>query len=117
MKFFRNLRAKAKDRQLRKKDDKVNYYEREIQEMQRYGNGQQHQPVNRTGKDYTVYLPPNVVSNILSFVCPHALDASLTSSEESMTEDGCMLCDMRDLAHCALVTSKWYGVTQKLLYV
>ncbi|KAL4782779.1 hypothetical protein BJX76DRAFT_277895 [Aspergillus varians] len=61
-------------------------------------------------------LPDPVLARILSFVCPHATDSSYDTSEESMTEDGCMLCDMRDLAHCALVSRRWYTVAQSLLY-
>lgn len=34
-----------------------------------------------------------------------------------MSTDGCMLCDMRDLAHCALVCKRWYTPAQSLLYV
>ncbi|KAF4201958.1 hypothetical protein CNMCM8927_000872 [Aspergillus lentulus] len=33
-----------------------------------------------------------------------------------MTEDGCMLCDMRDLAHCAVVCKRWYLAAQSILY-
>lgn len=62
-------------------------------------------------------LPNPVLARILSFVCPHAADSSYDTSEESMTEDGCMLCDMRDLAHCALVCRRWYSVARSLLYV
>ncbi|KAL4960989.1 F-box domain protein [Aspergillus stella-maris] len=66
--------------------------------------------------DLTKQLPPPVLARILSFVCPHAVDGSYDTSEESMTEDGCMLCDMRDLAHCALVCRRWYPVARSLLY-
>lgn len=61
-------------------------------------------------------LPNPVLARILSFVCPHAADSSYDTSEESMTEDGCMLCDMRDLAHCAVVCRRWYSVARSLLY-
>ncbi|KKK17645.1 F-box domain protein [Aspergillus rambellii] len=66
--------------------------------------------------DQTKRLPSQVLSRILAFVCPHAVDGSYDTSEESMTEDGCMLCDMRDLAHCGLVCKRWYPVAQSLLY-
>lgn len=69
------------------------------------------------GHDFTQRLPPLVLSKIFAEVCPHALDDSYNSSEESMTEDGCMLCDMRDLAHCALVCRRWHHEAQALLYV
>jgi hypothetical protein len=32
-----------------------------------------------------------------------------------MTEDGCMLCDMRDLAHCAVVCKRWYLAARGVL--
>ncbi|QKX63672.1 uncharacterized protein TRUGW13939_10843 [Talaromyces rugulosus] len=66
--------------------------------------------------DSTRLVPDTVISHILSYVCPHALDTSYKSSEESMTEDGCMLCDMRDLAHCVAACKRWKGPAQKLLY-
>ncbi|KAL4923363.1 F-box domain protein [Aspergillus undulatus] len=66
--------------------------------------------------DLTEKLPPPVLARIFSFVCPHAVDSSYDTSEESMTQDGCMLCDMRDLAHCAVVCRRWYPVARSLLY-
>ncbi|KAE8149598.1 hypothetical protein BDV25DRAFT_156011 [Aspergillus avenaceus] len=73
-------------------------------------------PVHFTGQDYTKKLPRRVLIHIFSFVCPHADDTSYNTSEESMTEDGCMLCDMRDLAHCALVCKRWSMDAQAVLY-
>ncbi|KAL4914452.1 hypothetical protein BDW62DRAFT_143898 [Aspergillus aurantiobrunneus] len=66
--------------------------------------------------DFTKKLPNPVIARILAFVCPHAADSSYDTSEESMTEDGCMLCDMRDLAHCGLVCKRLYIVARSLLY-
>lgn len=66
-------------------------------------------------RDVAKNLPPRVLARIFAFVCPHAADNSYASSEESMTEDGCMLCDMRDLAHCALVCKLWRLEAQALL--
>ena len=66
--------------------------------------------------DVSAKLPPAVLTRILTYVCPHAADESYETSEESMTEDGCMLCDMRDLAHCALVGKRWYSEAERLLY-
>ncbi|PLN85465.1 hypothetical protein BDW42DRAFT_160532 [Aspergillus taichungensis] len=73
-------------------------------------------PVPRRGLDYTKKLPRPVLARIFAFVCPHAVDTSYDTSEESMTEDGCMLCDMRDLAHCALTCKHWYLDARALLY-
>ncbi|KAF2841201.1 hypothetical protein M501DRAFT_1014014, partial [Patellaria atrata CBS 101060] len=78
------------------------------------GNVQYHAPVY--GADFTARLPPNVLQNIFSFVCPHVLDESYDVSENSPLGDGCMLCDLRDLSRCALVRKSWYGVAQGMLY-
>ncbi|CAL5871490.1 uncharacterized protein PFLUO_LOCUS5743 [Penicillium psychrofluorescens] len=67
------------------------------------------------GPDWTRHLPRPVLTRIFVFVCPHAVDNSYDSSEESMTDD-CMLCDMRDLAHCALVSKRWLLEARALLY-
>ncbi|KAB8218963.1 hypothetical protein BDV33DRAFT_117117 [Aspergillus novoparasiticus] len=73
-------------------------------------------PLPVMGTDYTKRLPRRVLIRIFSFVCPHTEDNSYDTSEESMTEDGCMLCDMRDLAHCALVCKRWSIDADTLLY-
>ncbi|EEA24100.1 hypothetical protein TMatcc_007174 [Talaromyces marneffei ATCC 18224] len=73
-------------------------------------------PYSSPSYDATKQLPPQVLSRIFYYVCPHSLDESYNSSEESITEDGCMLCDMRDLACCALVSKKWCTPAQNLLY-
>ncbi|KAJ5177272.1 uncharacterized protein N7482_003149 [Penicillium canariense] len=68
-----------------------------------------------TGRDYTRKLPRPVLAYIFAHVCPHTVDNSYETSEESMT-DGCMLCDMRDLAHCAQVCKRWFLEARALLY-
>ena len=60
-------------------------------------------------------LPAAVLERIFSYVCPHTRDVTYESSEESMMGDGCMLCEMRDLAQCALVCRRWAEVAQGLL--
>lgn len=60
-------------------------------------------------------LPPHVLESIFAFVCPHATDKSYQTCEESGTEDACMLCDLRDLAHCVAVCKKWRTEAVKLL--
>lgn len=60
-------------------------------------------------------LPPHVLDKIFAFVCPHAVDESYQSCEESGCEDACMLCDLRDLAHCVAVCTKWRAEAIKLL--
>lgn len=66
------------------------------------------------GPDQTRRLPDNVLRRIFEEVCPHSADESLDGSEDS-GNDGCMSCDMRDLAHCALTKRQWYGVAAGLL--
>jgi hypothetical protein len=66
------------------------------------------------GRDYTRKLPRPVLAYIFALVCPHTVDESHETSEESMT-DGCMLCDMRDLAHAAQVCKRWFIEARALL--
>ena len=73
-------------------------------------------PYARCGHDSTTRLPDKVLANIFTYVCPHTADTSYLPSEESQIGDGCMLCDLRDLAKCAQVCRKWYGIAQALLY-
>ncbi|KAK0739794.1 hypothetical protein B0T21DRAFT_449874 [Apiosordaria backusii] len=57
-------------------------------------------------------LPEGVLRKIFGFVCPHARDESYESFEASSLaggEERCMLCDMRDLAHCVAVNRRWRG--------
>lgn len=66
------------------------------------------------GPDLTSRLDDKLLRRIFEEVCPHSTDESFTSSEDS-GNDGCMTCDMRDLAHCALTKRQWYGVAAGLL--
>lgn len=66
------------------------------------------------GRDYSRKLSRPVLAYIFALVCPHTVDESYETSEESMT-DGCMLCDMRDLAHCAQVCKRWFIEARALL--
>lgn len=66
------------------------------------------------GPDQTPRLDDRILRRIFEHVCPHTADESLESSEES-GHDGCMSCDMRDLAHCALTKRQWYSVAAGLL--
>ena len=52
-------------------------------------------------------LPAPVLGRIFAFVCPHSRDESYDTCEESAIEDTCMLCDLRDLAHCVAVCKRW----------
>ena len=55
-----------------------------------------------------------VLRRIFEEVCPHSTDDTLDGSEDS-GNDGCMSCDTRDLAHCALTRRSWYGIAAGLL--
>lgn len=61
------------------------------------------------------YLGPDVLERIFAAVCPQSLDESYETCEQSFIEDACMLCDVRDLAHCAAVCKRWRDSARTLL--
>ncbi|KAK4156461.1 hypothetical protein C8A00DRAFT_41037 [Chaetomidium leptoderma] len=61
-------------------------------------------------------LPAPILERIFTFVCPHSRDESYATCEQSSVEDGCMLCDLRSLAHCVAVCKRWKAEAVKLLY-
>ena len=60
-------------------------------------------------------LPSPVLARIFSFVCPHARDETYETCEQSSIEDACMLCDLRDLAHCVQANKRWKTEARKTL--
>ena len=90
------------------RNSEAQIYDRSTFSPERRGN-------YRYDHDVTATLPTNALALIFSYVCPHAEDESYETAEDSMVEDGCMLCDMRDLAHCASVCRRWNQVAQKML--
>jgi hypothetical protein len=68
------------------------------------------------GPDMTKLLPEKVLRLIFEQVCPHATDNTYESSEFSVSPDGCMLCDLRDLACCIQVCKEWKPVAIDVLY-
>ena len=60
-------------------------------------------------------LPETVLARIFSFVCPHSHDRTYEKCEDSSLGEGCMLCDMRDLAHCVQVCRRWRVVAERTL--
>lgn len=62
-------------------------------------------------------LPSNVLQRIFAFVCPHACDESYETCEESASDQGCMLCDLRDLAHCVRTSKQWRRNAVPVLFV
>ncbi|KAI9880869.1 MAG: hypothetical protein M1830_010464 [Pleopsidium flavum] len=105
MKFLKHMRSKS-----RLKNNGV--------EAQIYNHHVPPAPAtNRpSGHDGSARLPAALLEKIFSYICPHTRDNTYNSSEESMMDDGCMLCEMRDLAQCALVCRQWAEVAQHLLY-
>ena len=75
----------------------------------------QTRPLLFSGRDVSSGLPPKILNRIFAELCPHALDDSYNSSEESMVSAGCALCDMKDLAQCALVSKRWRQASQDIL--
>ncbi|KAI5792900.1 hypothetical protein FPQ18DRAFT_367233 [Pyronema domesticum] len=73
-------------------------------------------PEANTNRPMISRLPDNVLDRIFTFVCPHATDHSYLSAEETATEAGCMLCDMRDLARCGTVNRRWHRIAEPLQY-
>ncbi|KAL2889321.1 F-box domain-containing protein [Ceratocystis lukuohia] len=49
-------------------------------------------------------MPSSLLMRIFSFVCPQTGDESYEPCEQSTLEDSCPLCDLRDLAHCVIVS-------------
>ena len=72
--------------------------------------------LSSSGLDHTKSLPPKVLAKIFTYVCPHTADYSYVDCENSQIGDGCLLCDMRDIAHCALVCRAWKEQAVPLLY-
>ncbi|KAF3760152.1 hypothetical protein M406DRAFT_52154 [Cryphonectria parasitica EP155] len=60
-------------------------------------------------------LPAPVLERIFAFVCPHTMDSTYESQEQSSLEDACMLCDLRDLSYCLLVCKRWRAAAVKVL--
>lgn len=60
-------------------------------------------------------LPPPILERVFSYVCPHTQDETYESCEQSAVEDTCMLCDLRDLAHCARVSRRWRVLAANVL--
>lgn len=108
MRFLKHIRSKSKVGG--GSTAEAHAYEKSTFSPERRGGGRGH-----NGVDVTARLPSGVWYRIFSYVCPHSEDESYESAEDSMVEDGCMLCDMRDLASCALVCRRWNNVARRML--
>jgi hypothetical protein len=80
------------------------------------GNHSQLRPT-RASAAALAQLPAPILERIFAFVCPQSQDESYGTCEQSSVEDACMLCDLRDLAHCVAVSRRWKPEAVKLLYV
>lgn len=105
MKFLSHMRSKSR----LNRNDEDHAYQSRIGDSYAAATP----PIPRRG----VTLPDGILKKILAFVCPHTHDDSYVTSEDSMIDGGCMLCDMRDLAQCALVRKAWGEAGALLLYV
>jgi hypothetical protein len=72
-------------------------------------------PPTRLSATLLAKCPEYVLELIFGFVCPHSQDNSYEPSEGSANENGCMLCDQRDLAHCVQVCQTWRPVATRVL--
>lgn len=74
-------------------------------------------PATRGSTRLLAQFPSGVLERIFTFVCPHASDESYESCEgiAVTTDSGCMLCDLRDLAHCVQVCRVWRASAIKVL--
>ncbi len=100
MKFLKHIRSKSKVK------DKDHGHTRGY--VQQYSH--------RTARDATARLPPAILQRIFIELCPLTVDATYDSSEESLVDYGCALCDVKELAQCALVSRRWFNAAQDLLY-
>jgi F-box-like len=105
MKFLKHIRSKSK---VKDKDHGQSH-----QGQSHQGYGPQH--TSRYGRDATARLPPAILQKIFIEVCPLTVDNTYDSSEESLVDYGCALCDLKDIAQCALVSKRWWSAAQDLL--
>lgn len=106
MKFLDNIRSRSKG----KSSDSARGHSRTIS----------HPYFDNPNTDFrpnpTARFPLTLLEDLFAHVCLHARDDTFVSSEESMLDGGCTLCDMRDLAHCAAVNKQWSEAGHNVLY-
>ncbi|KJZ74172.1 hypothetical protein HIM_06403 [Hirsutella minnesotensis 3608] len=73
-------------------------------------------PPTRASAQLLALFPSAVLQRIFASVCPHSRDESYETCEESASETGCMLCDLRDLSHCAQVSRTWRATAITVMY-
>ncbi|KLU88548.1 F-box domain-containing protein [Magnaporthiopsis poae ATCC 64411] len=115
MKFFRR-KDKKKDAASFEDDDGAVAHD-----AYRHGNGhgggagRLHAPSPASTR-LLALIPDTVLNRIFAFVCPHSEDETYETHELSGLVDACMLCDMRDLAHCGAVCQQWRQPARRRLY-
>ena len=102
MKFLTHIRSKSKLKNEPPEAKRHAYQDLSL--SKRYGGG------SRISK-----IPSQLLGEIFAHVCPHVCDDTYIKLEDSMQDGDCMLCDLRDLAHCTLVNRQWADAGQKLL--
>ncbi|KAG9968805.1 hypothetical protein KCU98_g15489, partial [Aureobasidium melanogenum] len=70
----------------------------------------------RPGRDFAAKLPNDILTKIMVQVAPHTQDETYEPSERSTIGEGCMLCDLRDLAKAGQVCRRWYNAAATVLY-
>ncbi|KAL9108409.1 MAG: hypothetical protein Q9227_006870 [Pyrenula ochraceoflavens] len=107
MKFLRHIRSKRRLKDIEtSKSPKADLQSTYLERTPPYD-----------GPDCTRNLSDDVLHRIFAEVCPHSQDESYKNSEEGLIEDGCALCDLRDLAQCAQVSKRWWNIViRRALY-
>lgn len=113
MKFLSHMRSKSKLKNYDEARSVQNY--RPQNRISNTDDPYQSSNFDPSHPSYVSRLPSHLLRKILIFICPHAEDDSYVSSDDSMIDAGCMLCDMRDLAQCALVKKDWSEASALLL--
>lgn len=125
MKWFKKKKAKSMDGYNNNYNDDTNngynnYNDPWLNDPQLYQNQlrQQHQRYHHHQPpplDWSAKLPAPLLERIFTFVCPHVHDESYETCEQSAQEDACMLCDLRDLSHCAQTSRRWRKLATNVL--
>ncbi|KAF6817310.1 F-box domain protein [Colletotrichum sojae] len=123
MRFFRKDKDKKKQQQVHHQppqshdvaEHQVAKYSSQVQQNYRGDASPLYLPTLASTQLFQ-NLPKEILPRIFSFVCPHTQDETYETCETSAIFDACMLCDLRDLAHCARVCWKWNQVANAALY-
>ncbi|KAG9236704.1 hypothetical protein BJ875DRAFT_371491 [Amylocarpus encephaloides] len=103
MKWFKKKRSKSLDHQ-------------ESQTVTRFAPGFGTPRASEAAGILLAKFPQRVLECIFAQVCPHARDETYESCEQAAADDTCMLCDLRDLSHCAQVSRRWRTAATAVLY-